>query len=240
MGNLRIDTDKCIGCGKCVRMCLANNLEVKDRKVRELGAGCIKCGHCVSSCPKGAIELIGGTEGETSLKNKGMLDGRLISDEDLETLYSAMRGGFAGKRCWFATLQGEQLDRYVEDSMDILKKGASDMPIVGDWEKWREKHDVLEPNPVQWEGKQVLFIFADGPDQAFEASNRMIVRGFPMGIRGFHSNALMMAHKLEPTMLDAYFPGAVGKMYMAFVIGHGRRLVEPLFKPIEKMKSIFR
>ncbi len=236
MGNLKIDTDKCIGCGKCVRMCLANNIEIKDKKAHELGAGCIKCGHCVSSCPKGAIELVGGTEVDSSFKNKGWLDGRLVSNDDLESIYKHMRRGVFGDRCWFATLQGDILDRYMEDSMAILEEKASDLPIVGEWEKWREKHDIMEPNPVLWEGKQDLFIFSDSPDHAFEASNLMKIKCFGMGIRGFHSNTLMMAHKLDPEKLDAYFPGSSGKMYMAFVIGHGRRLVEPLFKPLEKVK----
>ncbi len=237
MGTLNIDVGKCIGCGKCVRMCLANNLEVVDKKVRETGKGCIRCGHCVSSCPRGALELAG--EAEESPKSKGWLDGRLVSDSDLESLYSAMRGGRLEGRCWTRTLQGEELDRYVEDSMDILKKGASDLPIVGEWERWRERHDVLEPNPVIWEGKQVLFIFSETPDQALEASNRMMMRGFGMGIRGFHSNALMMAHKLDPERLDAYFPGIGAPMRMAFVIGHGRRLIEPVFKPLESVRKLF-
>ena len=124
--------------------------------------------------------------------------------------------------------------------MEILESKASDLPVVGEWEKWRERHDVLEPNPVIWEGKQVLFIFAESPEQAFDASNRMKAKGFGMGIRGFHSNTLMMAHKLDPERLDAYFPDAEGRMYMAFVIGHGRRLIEPVFKPLGRIAGIFR
>ncbi len=238
MGSLIIDAEKCIGCGKCVRMCLSDNLEVKDKKVRETGKGCIGCGHCVSSCPRGALQLAGGSE--ESPRNKGWLDGRLISEADLESMTSAMTGGRLGDKCCVRVLQGPELDRYVEDSMDILKRNASEMPVVGEWEKWRERHDILEPNPVIWEGKQMLFIFSDTPEHALEASNRMLAKGFGMGIRGFHSNALMMAHKLDPERLDAYFPDAVGHMRMAYVIGHGRRLIEPVFKPLERITGIFR
>ncbi len=240
MSNLRIDADKCIGCGKCVKMCLADNLEVIDKKVHEKGTGCIKCGHCVSSCPKGAIELIG-EEGEKP--RKGWMDGSLISDEDLGKLYEFIGGGQTGKEgehVWMATLQGEELDKYMDDAIGILKEHASDLPVVGEFEKWRERNDVLEPNPILWDGKQVMFIFSDSAERAFNASNKMIAKGFGMGIRGFHSNALMLAYKEDPEKLEAYFPGAEGKMHMAFVIGHGRRLIEPLFKPIEKVKGLFR
>ncbi|MBO4569165.1 MAG: 4Fe-4S binding protein [Candidatus Methanomethylophilaceae archaeon] len=237
MPNLRIDADKCIGCGKCVKMCLADNLEILDKKAHEKGSGCIGCGHCVSSCPKGAIELVG--EGNEA-PHKGWLDGSLVSDEELKELYTAMRAGSEGSRIWASVLQGERLDRYMDDALSILKEHASDLPAVGELERWREKNDVLEPNPVLWEGKQVLFIFSDSAERAFEASNRMIMRGFGMGIRGFHSNVLMLAYKEGPDKLGAYFPDAEGEMRMAFVIGHGRRLIEPLFKPIEKVKGLFR
>ncbi len=240
MSNLRIDADKCIGCGKCVKMCLEDNLEVVDKKVHEKGTGCIKCGHCVSSCPKGAIELVDG-KGETP--RKGWMDGSLVSDEDLGKLYESMGGGKTGKdgeHVWVATLQGDELNRYMDDAIGILKEHASDLPVVGEFEKWRERHDMLEPDPVLWDGKQVVFIFSDSAERAFSASNRMIAKGFGMGIRGFHSNTLMMAYKEDPEKLEAYFPGAEGKMHMAFVIGHGRRLIEPLFQPIEKVKGLFR
>ena len=238
MPSLRIDTDKCIGCGKCVKMCLADNLEIRDGKAYEKGSGCIGCGHCVSSCPKGAIELL---KGGNETPRKGWLDGSLLSDEELGTLYSAMGADTEGKgHIWVATLQGDVLDRYMDDALDVLKKHASDLPVVGELEKWRERRDVLEPNPVLWEGKQVLFIFSDSAERAFEASNKMIFKGLGMGIRGFHSNTLMLAYREDPDRMESYFPKAPEKMRMAFVIGHGRRLIEPLFKPIEKVKDLFR
>lgn len=56
MDKVVIDREKCIGCGKCVKDCVAFALYIKDNKanVRE---GCIECGHCFSICPVGAVDM---------------------------------------------------------------------------------------------------------------------------------------------------------------------------------------
>ncbi|MBE6828467.1 MAG: 4Fe-4S dicluster domain-containing protein [Ruminococcaceae bacterium] len=53
-----IDTDKCIGCGKCVKDCVASALYLADRKAK-IREGCIECGHCFAVCPAEAIDMPG-------------------------------------------------------------------------------------------------------------------------------------------------------------------------------------
>ena len=63
-GKIIIDTDKCIGCGLCVKVCKDFSLEIIDNKVRQKSEscfGCIACGHCMAICPNGAIEISGRT-----------------------------------------------------------------------------------------------------------------------------------------------------------------------------------
>ncbi|MBP5685127.1 MAG: 4Fe-4S dicluster domain-containing protein, partial [Candidatus Methanomethylophilaceae archaeon] len=97
MNHLKIDLDKCVGCGKCAKMCLKNNIVIEDRKAKEVGTDCLECSHCVSSCPKGAIELLPrAKEDETvfsSIKKDKMFDGGMVSDKDLAELVESMTQG---------------------------------------------------------------------------------------------------------------------------------------------------
>ena len=48
---LKVDLDKCVGCGNCIDACLMNVDPVKTPDSPE----CIRCGKCARACPKGAI-----------------------------------------------------------------------------------------------------------------------------------------------------------------------------------------
>lgn len=48
-------TDKCVGCGKCVRLCPLNNMRLVDKRP-VWGASCAHCMSCICSCPTEAIE----------------------------------------------------------------------------------------------------------------------------------------------------------------------------------------
>ncbi len=59
--NREIDTDKCIGCGKCVEDCINGYIVLVDTEdgkkkaaFKERGR-CLECGHCNAICPQRAI-----------------------------------------------------------------------------------------------------------------------------------------------------------------------------------------
>ncbi|MBR2591095.1 MAG: nitroreductase family protein [Clostridia bacterium] len=56
MDKIVIDKKRCIGCGKCVRDCVASALYLKNGKAT-LRSGCIECGHCYAICPTGAVDM---------------------------------------------------------------------------------------------------------------------------------------------------------------------------------------
>jgi NAD-dependent dihydropyrimidine dehydrogenase PreA subunit len=65
-----VNTDACIGCGKCAKRCHINAIEVKEsvpgdtksKKAVILSEKCIGCGACIAGCKKSAIFLKQRTE----------------------------------------------------------------------------------------------------------------------------------------------------------------------------------
>lgn len=66
---LRVDEDKCIGCGKCEKLCSMNNIKIVDKKVVQNNQ-CTMCYRCINNCPKQAMTLLGKTVVEQSVIEK--------------------------------------------------------------------------------------------------------------------------------------------------------------------------
>ena len=55
---LKIDVNKCVGCGICAKGCPTQNIKIIDGKA-QAGSQCTMCYRCLSYCPKQAITLLG-------------------------------------------------------------------------------------------------------------------------------------------------------------------------------------
>lgn len=55
---LKINTEECIVCGKCVNLCPMKNLVIKNCMIVANGQ-CTMCYRCVNNCAKKAITLLG-------------------------------------------------------------------------------------------------------------------------------------------------------------------------------------
>lgn len=64
--HLEIDTDACVSCGKCSRVCKMDVDPVKCPNSVE----CIRCGDCKAACPKGAISIGFGKKYKKSRKKE--------------------------------------------------------------------------------------------------------------------------------------------------------------------------
>lgn len=55
---VKIDTQKCIACGKCVRLCPMKNLNIENN-IAKAENQCTMCYRCINICPEQAITLLG-------------------------------------------------------------------------------------------------------------------------------------------------------------------------------------
>lgn len=55
---VKTDTQKCVGCGKCVELCPMKNLSIEDN-LAKAGDRCTMCYRCINICPKQALTLLG-------------------------------------------------------------------------------------------------------------------------------------------------------------------------------------
>jgi NAD-dependent dihydropyrimidine dehydrogenase PreA subunit len=59
MVEVKVDNDKCTGCGTCVETCPMEVFEIKDEKsVPVKPEECIVCRACEVQCPEEAIQII--------------------------------------------------------------------------------------------------------------------------------------------------------------------------------------
>lgn len=87
--NLKIDTEKCIHCGLCVKDCMAKSLEFDENKIPQFASGgekrCIQCQHCLAVCPTGALSILGkNPENSEPVKNA-------VNPDDLLNLIKSRR-----------------------------------------------------------------------------------------------------------------------------------------------------
>ncbi len=52
---IKIDRDRCDGCGACIEACPYGALRLKDSKAEIDYRRCVQCGTCIDICPTGAI-----------------------------------------------------------------------------------------------------------------------------------------------------------------------------------------
>jgi ferredoxin len=56
--SLKVDENLCIGCGKCVEVCVFRGRELVDGKAKIDQTRCLGCGRCAEVCPTGATTII--------------------------------------------------------------------------------------------------------------------------------------------------------------------------------------
>ena len=80
-GKPHVITSKCVGCGRCAKICAHGAPIITDGKAVIDHDKCVGCGRCIAICPKNAVQ-INGDETTTNLNRKiaeytkAVVDGR--------------------------------------------------------------------------------------------------------------------------------------------------------------------
>jgi len=53
---VKVDIEKCTGCGACVDICPVNAIKIENEKAI-ISEECVDCGACVEQCPTEALSL---------------------------------------------------------------------------------------------------------------------------------------------------------------------------------------
>lgn len=58
---LKLNSEKCTGCGRCIDVCPHKVFAIQDKKSLIIDKdGCMECGACAKNCPFNAIEVKSG------------------------------------------------------------------------------------------------------------------------------------------------------------------------------------
>lgn len=210
---VKVNTEKCIGCGKCTADCLAFNIVVEDGKAHVKNE-CIECGHCVAVCPVNAVEIEGYDMEDVEEYNKDTFEvnpesllhaikfrrsirsykDEKVSEKDLHMLLQAGRYTATAKNnqdCHFIFVQEEReklkelVWGFIDDMGHDVDKAL--LPFVA-FNRRRKKNpadDFLFRNaPV------VLYITSDWPLDAGLAAQNIEIMAHALGMGALYNGYL--------------------------------------------------
>ena len=208
-----VHEDKCIGCGQCVKDCVAFCIKLENGKAHIAEESCIGCGHCYAVCPKEAVELRGWGEGggepvsapvdadallgmmKSRRSSRQFLD-KAIPPEVMEKLLEAGR--------YAPTAENHQVVEFV-----ILQKDRDDIERRA-VKMFRTAQNALK-KVVPWTGNLEIddkFFFKGAPLVLLVTNKANIDRGLAasyvelmanaQGLGVLHSGFFLLAAKLNP------------------------------------------
>ncbi len=79
VATLKLDKDKCTGCGGCIEVCPRQVFVIRDKKVEIVDRDlCIECGACRRNCAFGALTVKSGVGCAQALFNAALSGGEPV------------------------------------------------------------------------------------------------------------------------------------------------------------------
>lgn len=244
--HLIIDPDRCIGCARCMNVCIRNNIRLDMGVATETGGDCFDCGHCMATCPHDAIRLTRyeGDEvreydpGEVLIGSDDMMEfltrrrscrwftGEKVTDEEFATLFEAASTSPSTENSQdvcFAVVD-RRMDEFMRLLAEVLNPLSDEYPRIRQFCESVDDPFGMRRNPLLWDGRQVILAFSRFPTDAVIAMSRIEMMAYSMGLGGFYSRWIQMAEEQGHDRLMEFFPQVPDDrhMYCAFVIGRPR------------------
>ena len=145
MSGLVVDAEKCVGCGRCVRTCANDGIEVVERRARVLD-GCVSCGMCVDTCPVGALAV---ERDESSADTSGYRDIWVFSQVGADGVVLPVALELVGKGRELADERGCRLVAVLGEHSDADDANARALAAAGADEVLRTCDDRLAHTDVE-------------------------------------------------------------------------------------------
>lgn len=218
---VKINIEKCIGCGLCCKDCPHHVLVLQNGKVTMMADKCLECGHCVAICPKDAFTMSGYDMNEVKTYDKSIFgidddillntiqfrrsvrhyQDRQIEKEVIKKIIEAGRftpTGSNKQRIRYIVAQNN-IPVFENEALKIFRKLKRLLKIVSKFVKL--PYDVsgykLEPGFFFHGAPTVLFIISDDDVDASLASMSIELMAEAMGLGTLYVGFFAVATKLS-------------------------------------------
>jgi nitroreductase/NAD-dependent dihydropyrimidine dehydrogenase PreA subunit len=181
MAGIRLDQEKCTGCGACVALCSVTHVyAVENKKAKVISPSrCWECGQCVAVCPVDAIthssfaledcpmieraeddleKLIGYFRARRSIR---VYQNKRVEREKVASLVNTARWSPSGKNqqaiSWLAVDDTETISLLSEKTVNALVKGAEDLrnSITSETNAQKKKQKLMEAKTFEHLGRRL-------------------------------------------------------------------------------------
>lgn len=248
MDHLNIDLSRCVGCTACAGVCIRKHIAIEVGHPTEVESelSCMDCGHCAAICPKGAISLTRYPDfvpEEYDPKDVPVDAGSLtemlshrrsvrwfttdrVTEEEFDAMLSAASNIPTVENSQdveFAIVDGG-FGRFMRHLAGILEARKDELPRARQLVEYVNDPFPMGPNPLTWEGRQMILAFATHLEDAYIAMARVELMAQAMGLGCFYSHWVQVADATDHGRFMEFFEGipAEKSLGCVLVVGHPR------------------
>lgn len=152
---IKIDEEKCIGCGLCTINCAESALQVVDGKARLISdTYCDGLGKCIGHCPQGALELVEREVAKFSHEAVEKLD-----KQKLASIKTSLNNKKAQEHVGCGCPGSSMMDfdePVATNKANMIESGDVQISIKPQLRQWPVQLSLVSPNAPYFEGADLL------------------------------------------------------------------------------------